>query len=284
METTLIKFSRPVRRSSNNMLSIIITHYKTPVLLNLCLDSIKENIKEIDYEVIVVDSESELSVRKMIKRKLTQAKLIRFSKNVGYAKLVNSGIRSAKGEYLFFINADIIISKNAVEQMIDFIKNHPLAGMIGPQLLGFNNLPQKSCFRFPTLASVVARRTFLGKTKWGKRKLDHFLMNDVDLSSPQPVDWIQGSAMLTKKEHAEKIGEWDERFFIYLEDTDWCRRFWQQGYQVIYFPSAKVFHYYGRASKKWGGFLDAFLNKYTWIHLSSAFKYFLKWRKIKLNR
>jgi len=262
------------------MLSIIITHYKTPVLLNLCLDSIKENIKGIDYEIIVVDSESELSSREAITRKLPEAKIVRFSKNVGYAKLVNSGIESSKGEYLLFLNADIIISKNAVEQMIDFIKNHPQVGIVGPQLLGFNNLPQKSCFRFPTLASIIARRTFLGKTKWGKKKLDHFLMNDIDLSSPRPVDWIQGSAMLTKKEYAQKVGGWDERFFIYLEDTDWCRRFWQKGYQIVYLPSAKVFHYYGRASKKWGGFLDAFLNKYTWIHLISAGKYFLKWRKV----
>jgi len=268
------------------MLSIIVTHHKTPILLKICLDSIKESFgaarDNIDYEVIVVDSEAELSVQKLIKEKFPAAKVVSFSKNVGYAKLVNSGIGLSReeGKYLLFINADIIISKNAVEQMVDFIKNHPQVGIVGPQLLGFNNLPQKSCFRFPTIASIAARRIFLGKTNWGKKKLDYFLMNDADFSSPRTVDWLQGSAMLVRKEYAKKVGEWDERFFLYFEDTDWCRRFWQNGYQVVYLPTTKVFHYYGRASKKWGGVLDAFLNQYTWIHLISALKYFSKWRKI----
>jgi len=83
---------------------------------------------------------------------------------------------------------------------------------------------------------------------------------------------------MVRRKAIDKVGLWDERFFMYFEDTDWCRRFWQNGYQVIYLPLAQVSHYYGRASKKWGGFLDIFLNKYTRLHLFSFIKYLWKWK------
>jgi len=265
------------------MLSIIITHHRTPILLKLCLKSIKENIGSLDHEIIIVDSEAEPNSQDSIRNKFPQVKFISFLKNVGYAKLVNNGIKTARGEYMLFLNADILIHKDSVIQLLDFIQKHPQVGIVGPQLLTFNNQPQSSCFYFPTIGSILARRTFLGKLNWGRKKISRFLMLEEDLSSPKTVDWLQGSAMLTSRDAVEKVGLWDERFFLYLEDTDWCRRFWQNGYQVVYLPTAQVFHYYGRASKKWGGFLDALFNKYTWIHLASALKYFRKWRKTPLN-
>jgi len=87
--------------------------------------------------------------------------------------------------------------------------------------------------------------------------------------------------MFVRKKAIDKVGLMDERYFMYLEDTDWCRRFWQNNYEVIYLPSAKMSHYYYRVSKKWNSFLDVLFNKYARIHLISAFKYFWKWRKLK---
>lgn len=255
------------------MLSIIITHYRTPILLKLCLKSIKENIGQVEYEIIVVDAQAEPETEDLIKDKFPLVKFISFSKNVGYAKLVNSGLKQARGEYVLILNADILILKNSVEQLLEFIQNNPQVGIVSPGLLTFSNQPQPSCFRFPRISSILARRTFLGRLNWGQQRIGRFIMDQ-----PGPVDWTQGSAMLVRKEAIEKVGLWDERFFMYLEDTDWCRRFWQEGYQVIYLPSAQVSHYYGRASKKWGGFLDILLNKYTRSHLISAAKYFWKWR------
>lgn len=258
------------------MVSVIVTHHQTPVLLKLCLKSVKESFA--DCEIIITDSEAEADVQESIKEKFPEVKFISFSKNVGYAKLVNKGIKKAKGDYLLFLNADIIVHKDSIGQLLEFIKNRPQVGIVGPQLLAFNNRPQHSCFRFPSLGALLARRTFIKRLNWGRKKLDEFLMKDADLSLPQPVDWLQGSAMLVRKEAIEKVGLWDERFFVYFEDTDWCRRFWQNGYQVVYFPSVQMSHYHIRASKKWGGFLDIFLNKYTRIHLVSAVKYFWKWK------
>jgi N-acetylglucosaminyl-diphospho-decaprenol L-rhamnosyltransferase len=74
------------------------------------------------------------------------------------------------------------------------------------------------------------------------------------------------------------VGPMDERFFMYFEDVDWCRRFWQAGYRIVYLPQAKIYHYHLRVSKKTGGLADLFINKYTWIHIVSAIKYFLKYK------
>lgn len=268
------------------MLSIIITHHQTPVLLKLCLKSIRDNLKgtNIKREVFVVDSQADSQVQEQIKEKFPTVQFISFSKNVGYARIVNAGLRLAQGDYILILNADIIVLEKAMAKMLKFMQNYPKVGIVGPQLLTFTNEVQDSCFRRPDLFGfmgfMVARRTFFGKLNWGKKRINQFLLKPYYLGLANwPVDWLQGSAMMISKKALNKVGLLDERYFMYFEDTDWCRRFWQNGYEIIYLPQAQMAHYYYRASRKWGGFLDIFLNQYTRLHLSSALKYFWKWRK-----
>lgn len=136
---------------------------------------------------------------------------------------------------------------------------------------------QISCFNNPVPGAILARRTLLGKFKKGKKLLDKFLIRDWDRKSIREIDWVQGSAIMVKKEAIEKVGLLDERFFMYFEDADWCRRFRQNAYKVVYYPDAQMVHYYHRSSKKWGSLLDIILNKYTRTHIISAFKYFTKY-------
>jgi len=268
------------------MLSIIITHHKTPILLKLCLKSIYRNLAglKIEKEIFIADSETDLATREFITEMFPEAKFICFKENLGYAKIVNTGLRQAQGEFILILNADIIILGKAIEKMIDFMQAHPQIGIAGPQLLSFTNQIQDSCFRRPDFTGfvgfMVARRTFFGKTDWGKKRISQYLLSlyNLDLAS-WPVDWLQGSAMMISKKAKDIVGLMDERFFMYFEDTDWCRRFWQKGYEVVYLPQAQMAHYYYRASRKWGGFLDILLNKYTRLHIQSALKYFWKWRQ-----
>lgn len=266
-------------------LSIIITHHNTPELLDLCLKSIKETIKNVKYEIIVVDSELKEKTKELIQEKHPKIRHIFFKKNVGYSKIVNAGLKEAKGDYILILNADIIVLENAVSKMLRYMKDHIQVGILGPKLLDFTHGVQSSCFSFPTLGTILARRTFLGRTKWGKKKINRFLMKDkISLRPMQDsqkainVDWLQGSAIMVRKEVIERVGLLDERFFAYFEDTDWCWRFWQSGYEVAYLPYVAMVHYYHRSSKKWGPILDVFFNKRTRIHLISALKYFWKYR------
>ena len=268
------------------MLSIIITHHQTPILLKLCLKSINESLAKtrLKREILVVDSQAQSKEQKKLKERFPEIKFISFSNNVGYAKIVNAGLKQAQGDYILILNADIIVLDQAIEKMIKFIKANPQVGVVGPRLQTFTNEHQASCFRRPDffgfLGFMVARRTFVGKMKWGKKRVQQYLLNFNDLNLAYwPVDWLQGSAMLVSRSALEQVGLLDERYFMYFEDTDWCRRFWQQGYEVCYLPSAQMAHYYYRASRKWGGFLDIFLNKYTRLHIISAIKYFWKWRQ-----
>jgi GT2 family glycosyltransferase len=288
-------------------ISIIINHHQTLEVLQLCLKSLLKNLPEnIESEIIVTDSETQEETEEIMREFFPQIIFITSEKNIGFGKSVNKALKKAQGEDILIINADIVIDKKeTIEKMTGYLKNNPKVGIMGPKLLNINNTRQVSCFRFYTPAVIACRRTFLGKTKWGKKVLSHFLMDDVFNSveirsqqnllksdfksdfnnSPIFVDWLMGSALFAKREAIEKIGYFDERFFMYLEDTDWCRRFWETGYKVVYFPQAQMYHYHIQASKKKGGIFDLFFSKYTRIHLLSAIKYFLKWgfKKKKFN-
>ncbi len=264
------------------LFSIIITHYKTPDLLKLCLKSIQENTQNLPKEIFVVDSAADEETEEFIKNDFPEISYISFKKDVGFAKLVNAGLSGARGNYVLILNADMILTKGCLNKMVDYLSTRPEVGLLGPQLLNFDSTIQKSCFRFYRPQTIIYRRTFLGKSKRGQKHLNGFLMSDFDHQSVREVDWLMGTALLAKKEIIEKIGGMDERFFMYFEDVDWCRRFWKNNYKVIYYPEAKMYHYHGQNSKKTGGLTDLFLTKYTWIHLASAVKYFWKWRKDKI--
>lgn len=258
-------------------LSIIITHHNTLELLDLCIKSIKDTVRDLKYEIIVVDSEAKEENGKFIKDKYSEINYLGTRNNLGYSKIVNEGIGKTRGEYVLILNADIIVLKDAISEMINYLDQHEDVGIVGPQLLDFTNNVQASCFANPNLKTILARRTFLGKIKWGKEILKKFTLITTETNTAREVDWIQGSAMMFKKSAIDQIGMWDERFFMYFEDADWCRRFWQNNLKVVYLANAKMVHYYHRSSKKFGIIIDIIFNKYTRTHIISALKYFKKY-------
>ncbi|MDO8241122.1 MAG: glycosyltransferase family 2 protein [Candidatus Moranbacteria bacterium] len=258
-------------------LSIIVTHYKNPELLKTCLESITQNVSLSNYEIIVSDSETEERTETMMKEYFPEIKFLPAKENVGFSLTVNNGLAIAKGKYILILNGDIIVKKDSVENLLDYIKNNPDVGIAGPQLLNFNETSQPSTFRFYTPLTIVYRRTPLGKLSFAKKHLDKFLMKDFDHQSVKEVDWIMGSALMTSRVAVEKVGLMDDRFKLYFEDTDWCRRFWEQGLKVIYFPGSQMFHYHGRGSAGKSVIQSLLSNRLTWIHIASAIKYFLKY-------
>jgi len=260
-------------------LSIIVTNYKTPDLLKLCLESIKQAGIGLDYEIFVVDSEAQEETEDVIKEYFAgSVSLISFKENAGYARLVNAGLAKARGQYILVLNADMILFKDSLEKMLQYMEKNSKAGMLGPQLLNFNGSIQDSCFRFYRPMTILYRRTFLGRTEKGKADLAGFLMKNFNHQTTKEIDWLLGAALFIRAQAFKEVGPMDERYFLYFEDVDWCRRFHQAGWQVIYFPEAKMHHYHGRVSKKDGGVKDVFFNKYAWIHIASGIKYFWKYR------
>ncbi len=263
------------------MLSIIIVNYNSTQALKRCLKSIIEVRLGIHYEIIIIDNNSKMPFKSVIEEfdKSINICLIENKKNLGYARAVNQGIKISRGEYILILNPDILITRDAVEKMIDFFESQQNIGIIAPQLLNFDNSIQHSCFRFPRLWTPFIRRSVLKNLPFGKREIARYLMLDFDHREIREVDWVLGAAMLAKKSLLKKVGLLDERFFLYFEDVDWCRRFSNNGLKIVYFPESKFFHQYVRhsADNVWVLFI---FNKYFWLHTISCIKYFKKWRKI----
>jgi hypothetical protein len=258
-------------------LSIIITNYKNPELLKVCIDSIKKNITLADWEIIVADSETEEDTALMMREDYPDVTFIPSKKNIGFEGTVRNGYEKSHGEYILILNGDIIVKKDSIEKLLDYIKSDPRIGIVGPKLLNFNETLQYSCFRFYSLMTIAYRRTFLGRLPFAKKKLDSFLMKEFDHESTKEVDWLMGSALMTRRDAVEGVGLMDSRFRLYLEDTDWCRRFWEDGYKVVYYPHSEMYHYHGRGSASRSVLRALTSNKLTWIHISSAIKYFIKY-------
>lgn len=260
-------------------LTIAVNSYKNQDILRLCLESIRKEMSRtgISYEVLVADSATEEDTEMMMREDFPEVRFFPFKENVGFKTLVNVSLEKALGQYVFLINSDIILSPEAMPKLLTYLKEHPEIGILGPKQFNFNGSLQQSCFHFYRPETILYRRTWFGRLPFAKRHLEWFTLADQDLSRPRSVDWVIGSAMLVSKEKAGAVGPMDDRFFMYMEDVDWCRRFWEQGFKVVYFPEAFVYHYHGKGSAKGGFFGSLLFNRLTWYHIESALQYFLKY-------
>lgn len=270
--------------SKKPKVTIIVAVYKNVDILKLCLDSLNKNIdKNLDHEIIVVDIEMTEAIRDLVEIDYPSIKYIGEKENVGFAKALNHGIRESNADIILSLNPDILIKKGSVEKLVKHIENNPKTGIAGPMLLNFNGTHQSSCFNFYTPWMILYRRTFLGRLWFGKKALEEFSL-EVNLEKTQRIKgWLMGSALILHKKNIDKIGLMDERYFMYFEDVDWSRRFYEAGYDIVYIPKAKMFHFHTQSSKSKNIF-SIFFNKMTFIHFLSGIKYFLKFNGWKVKR
>lgn len=259
-------------------ISIVILNYKSAGLVKNCLKSLEELRLPYEYEVILVDNNSQDGSAEYFKNNFFNYQLVASGKNLGFAGGNNLGIRKARGQFILLLNPDIVIFSDAVKRMMDFMKNHPQVGLLGPKLVNPDGTLQYSSSFFPDWRLPFYRRTFLGDTAKGRVWIDHYLMKDWDHASNRSVDWLYGACLFIRKEAIDQVGLLDERYFMYMEDMDWCRRFWLKKWEVWYLAEASVIHYHQRESALGGGLAGLF-KKSGRVHLTSWLKYYLKWKK-----
>lgn len=258
-------------------LSIVILNYKSKNMVKECLRGIKSVGINLNYEIIVVDNASGDGIGKMLKENFPDVKFIVSPENVGFAAGNNLGIKAANGRYVLIMNPDIAIFQGSVEALVKYMDTHPDVGLAGPKLLNPDGTVQYSVCRFPGRFTPLYRRTPLGRTEAGKREIARYLMKDWDHGEAREVDWMLGACLIVRRESLEKVGLFDERFFLYFEDTDWCRRFWEAGWKVAYAPESSMVHFHRRESAE-SSLLASLFKKTTQIHILSSIKYFLKYR------
>lgn len=212
-------------------LSVVIVNWNTQKLLKDCLTSVFEKTKNINFEVIVVDNDSTDGSVAMVKKRFSQTILIENKKNLGFAKANNQAIKKAKGKYVLLLNSDTKLKDNVLRKLVAFAKTKKDLGIVGPRLLNKDGAPQPSTAPFYTLP-VTALSLFGG---------DKFLRRSPKKTGR--VDWVEGSCFLVKRQVFAKIGFLDEKFFMYLEDMEFCYRACQAGFSTWFYPQAEVYHF-----------------------------------------
>ena len=221
-------------------LSIIIVNFNTKELLLRCLHSIFQSKPKIKYEVIVVDNAStdgSLESLSNFQVPTTNFQLIRNRKNLGFAKANNQAIKRAKAEFILLLNSDTEVEKGAIDQLYYFAKKTTDAGVVGAKLLDPDGKVQPSVFRLPTISRAI-KQYWLGE----KGLLNKYAP---ELNKPQEVEAVVGAAFLITPEARKRVGLLDERYFVYFEDLDYCRRIKKAGLKVYYLPAAKIIHQHG---------------------------------------
>jgi len=264
-------------------LSIIILNYKSLGLVKNCLKAIKDLSLDLNYETIVVDNNSKDDSVKYIEENYFDVKLIKSAKNMGFSGGNNLGIRQAQGEYVLILNPDILVLSKAIETMIEFMDQHPQAGICGPKLINPDGSLQYSCSRWPDWHLPFYRRSYFSRTKIAQNWIDNYLMKDWNHKTDSPIDWLFGACLMIRQVAIKEVGLLDERYFMYMEDLDWCRRFWGKNWEVWYLPQAEVIHYHHRESAIGFG-LSGLFKKSSRVHLASWLKYYLKYFGKKLPK
>lgn len=186
----------------------------------------------------------------MIESKFPWVQLIKSQENLGFAGGHNECIRRRKGRDVFLLNSDAYVHPGAISLLLAFRNQHPETGIFGPKLLNPDGSLQYSCRSFPNPVATLFRNSLLGKLFPNAKLLSNYLMKDWDHNSVRNVDWVSGAAFYVTEEVIEKVGLFDEAYFMYCEDVDWCWRARKEGFEVSYCPQAVVTHEIGTSSSK----------------------------------
>jgi len=227
--------------------AIIIVSYNTRDLLGQCLDRVAEAAGPLAVEVVVVDNASADGSADMVAERFPSVQLIRNGENRGFAAGCNQGIEASSSEHVLLLNSDAFIDRDALERLISFMREVPDAGVCGARLIERDGQAQQPPVRFPTPLSGLFNMTALGRLLPGSRHNLRRPLTDEELGQPLRVDWVSGACFLARRKAIEQVGTLDEGYFLYFEETDWCRRMAQQGWTTWYLPEAKVRHLGGES-------------------------------------
>src|SRR3990167_624571 len=225
-------------------LSILIVNWNTRDLMIHCVNSILRYAPPFPHEVIVVDNNSSDGSADTLINLYNHNKNIRVIesiRNLGFAKGNNLAYKNSAGEYIFLLNPDAEVTEGALEALVNFMDAYPDVGIVGPKLLNPDGSLQPSVRRFPTLRSAIA--VFSGLHRF--LKLDKYLMSKFDYTKQGEVDQVMGAALLTRRKITETLGFLDEKFWLWYEEVDFCKRVKDHGHKVMYFPGAAVIHHKG---------------------------------------
>ena len=233
--------SRQMTTLQTDISAIIVTWNSSQWIAN-CLKSLMNDLNSFYYKIVVVDNASTDNTTDLIRENFPEVILVQNTVNEGFARACNRALLECQSEYVLFINPDTEVVPGMTDTLVAFMKGHPEVGAIGPTLLNTDGSLQLSGNTFPNLRNIWLESLFLDRLFpknrfFGSHKLSHLNRSEVC-----KIDWTMGSCLLLRKEALDKVGSFDNRFFLFFEETDLCLRLKKAGYEVYLIPEAKIVH------------------------------------------
>ncbi|MDP2918334.1 MAG: glycosyltransferase family 2 protein [bacterium] len=248
-------------------ISIIIPSYNTSGLTLKCLKRVFSVFAKISMEVIVIDNASSDNSVWAIKKHFPQVKIIANPENRGFARAVNQGIRIARGEYVLLLNTDAFVNQSLLPAL-NFLDSHKKAATLTPRLVFSNGRLHANFGRYPSLFTEFLELTFAYKIlPWGRVIMPN-LWTRKKFYRTQKVKWLSGACLFIRHSALKKIGLFDEKYFMYLEDIDFGKRVCKAGLENIFFAQSEIIHYHHGSSR---GSIK------PWIYSRNSLLYF--WQK-----
>lgn len=225
--------------------SYIIVSWNTRQFLLQCVQSILNDPGPFTREIIVVDNASSDGSPESLAESFPQVQIIRNRENLGFARANNLGIRQSRGRYLMLVNSDVQVVAPCMAPLVEFMQSHPAVGIASPMIVGPDGRLQPSYWPFPNLANILADMFTINALRRRLAKA-----SPCAETRPRDVDILSGCFWIVRRSSLERVGLLDEHYFFYGEDMDWCRRFHDCSFRVVYFPGAKAIHFGGVSSAR----------------------------------
>jgi GT2 family glycosyltransferase len=252
------------------VVSVVVVSHGHAAYLERCLASVCAAWPAEALELFVVANLEGDGTTDVVRGAFPHAVLLENDAPRGFSANNNAVLRVGRGRYFLLLNPDTEVRPGAVEALVGAMERDPGIGLCGPQLRYPDGRIQPSCRRFPSLASVIARRSPLRVLFRDSPANRRHLMADFDHARGAVVDWMLGACLLVRRAMLEDVGLLDEGYFLYVEDIDWAYRARAAGWSAWYEPGAQVVHHHLARSDR------ALLSRYSWWHLRSMWRFYRK--------
>lgn len=230
--------------------SVLVISWNTRDLLAACLESIRQSNPDCVEEVIVVDNASADGSSEMVERRFPEVRLIRAGSNLGFAKGNNLAMRHAVGSMFALVNSDALVHPGCLDTLADYLDQHPQVGLVGPRVNGGDGLLQRTCRHLPAVWNTFCRAVALDRAFGGWGIFSGYEVSPAQHELLHEAEVLSGCFCLARRSAVEQVGGLDEQFFFYGEDIDWCRRFKDAGWKLVFIPNATATHFGGGSTSK----------------------------------
>lgn len=231
-------------------LSVVIPSYNTRDLMEQALRTVQEASDGIRVQVVVVDNASRDGSADMVAERFPDVELIRNERNVGFGGANNLAFERVQGRHVLLLNSDTIVRPDTLRTLVAFMDDHPDAGAAGCRINNPDGSLQLDCRRsFPTPSAAFYKLTGLGRMFPNSRRFARYNLTYLDPDEVNEVDALSGSCMIVRRQVLAEVGGFDEAYFMYGEDLDWCYRMREAGWKIYYTPATEIIHFRGESGR-----------------------------------